>query len=62
MSIDVKKNDIIIMPAINFIASYSMSKSLNAKIYLSDVDPISGIMRPDLLESCIKKNKIKKKN
>ena len=60
MSIDVKKNDIIIMPAINFIASYSMSKSLNAKIYLSDVDPISGIMRPDLLESCIKKNKIKK--
>ena len=30
-SVDLKKNDIIIMPAINFIAVYNMSKILGAK-------------------------------
>ena len=37
-SIEVKKNDIIIMPAINFIASHNVAKIFNAKIYLADVD------------------------
>ena len=59
-SIDLKKNDIIIMPAINFIAVYSMSKILGAKVYLADVDPITGQMTPETLLKCIKKNKIKK--
>ena len=30
------------MPAINFIAAYNVSKLNNAKIYLADVDYISG--------------------
>ena len=48
-SVDIKKDDIIIMPAINFIAVYNMSKILGAKIYLADVDPITGQMTPQTL-------------
>ena len=60
MAIGLKKNDIIIMPAINFIAIYNMSKSLGAKIFLADVDPLTGQMTPDNLLHCIKVNKLKK--
>ena len=59
-SIDLKKNDVIIMPVVNFIASYSMARALNANIFLSDVDPLTGQMTPETLENCIKKNKLKK--
>jgi dTDP-4-amino-4,6-dideoxygalactose transaminase len=59
-SLNLKKNDIIIMPAINFIAAYNMANNLNLKIFLCDVDPLTGQMTPKLLEECIKKNKIKK--
>lgn len=60
MAIGLKKNDTIIMPAINFIAIYNMSKSLGAKIFLADVDPLTGQMTPDNLLHCIKVNKLKK--
>ncbi|MDB9768847.1 DegT/DnrJ/EryC1/StrS family aminotransferase, partial [Candidatus Pelagibacter ubique] len=60
MAIGVKKNDVIIMPAINFIAVYNMSKLLGAKIFLADVDPLTGQMTPDNLLHCIKVNKLKK--
>ena len=33
---------------------------LNAKIFYSDVDPLTGQMIPDLLVECIKKYKLKK--
>ena len=59
-AIKIKKNDIVIMPSINFIASYNVSKINNAKIYMADVDPISGQLTPQTLEQCIKINKIKK--
>jgi len=59
-SVNLKKNDVIIMPSINFVASYSMAKNLGARIYLADVDPISGMLTPDKLINCIKKNKLKK--
>ena len=32
------------MPAINFIASYSMAKQMGANIYLADVNPETGQM------------------
>ena len=48
-AIGVKKNDVIIMPSINFIASYSMANFLNAKIYLCDVDQNSGQITPETL-------------
>jgi len=60
MAINLKKNDVVIMPAINFIASYSMAKFMNAKIYLADVDSLTGQMTPKTLLRCINKNKIKK--
>ena len=60
MAIDLKKNDIIIMPAINFIASYNMAKLINARIFLADVDSLTGQMTPETLLKCIKDNKLKK--
>lgn len=59
-SIDLKKDDIVIMPSINFISSYNISKMLNAKVFLADVDPLTGQMTPELVEECIKINKLKK--
>lgn len=56
----VKKNDVVIMPMINFIASYNVCRMLEAKIYFSDVDKETGQMTPKFLTDCIKKNKIKK--
>lgn len=60
MSINVKKDDIIIMPSINFVASYNISKLLGAKIYLTDVNPKTGQMEPKHIFECIKKHKISK--
>ena len=60
MAIDLRENDAIIMPAINFIAAYNMAKLMNAKIFLADVDPLTGQMTPETLLNCIKLNKLKK--
>ena len=38
LSINLKKDDIILMPAINFIASYNLAKVMQLKVYLVDVD------------------------
>ena len=53
------KNDIILMPAVNFIASYNMAKIMNLKVYLVDVDETTGQITPKKLLDCIKKNKLK---
>ena len=60
--IGLEPKNSVIMPAVNFVASYSMAKKIGAKIYLTDVDPFTGHMRPVDLENCIRKNKIKKIN
>ena len=60
LAINVKENDNIILPGINFIASANICKFLKANIFLADVDPLTGQMTPDNLENCIKSNKIKK--
>ena len=60
LGIDLKENENVIMPAINFIASYNLCKILKCKIYLADVDPITGQMTPKNVVECIKKNNIKK--
>jgi dTDP-4-amino-4,6-dideoxygalactose transaminase len=60
MAINLKENDVIIMPAINFIAAYNMARLMNAKIFLADVDPLTGQMTPKTLLECIKNNKLKK--
>ena len=62
IALGIKKSEIIVMPAINFIASINMAHFIKAKIYLTDVDPKTGRMRPEDLLDCIKKNKLKKIN
>ena len=62
LSINLKKDDIVLMPTINFIASYNIAKMIGAKIFLVDVDRRTGQMTPDLLKKCIKENNIKKIN
>jgi dTDP-4-amino-4,6-dideoxygalactose transaminase len=59
-AINVQKNDVIIMPTINFIAVYSLSRFSGAKIFLADVDPFTGQMTPKTLRECILKNNLKK--
>ena len=60
LSINLKKDDIILMPAINFIASYNLAKVMQLKVYLVDVDERTGQITPEKVLECIKKNKIKK--
>jgi len=60
MAIDLRENDVIIMPAINFVAAYNMAKLMNAKIFLADVDSLTGQMTPETLLNCIMLNKLKK--
>ena len=43
------------MPSINFISSFNLCQSLGARIYLADVDKITGQMTPETLIECIKK-------
>ena len=58
-ALDLKQNDVIIMPIINFISSFSMARLYNLKIYFADVEKKTGQMSPETLKQCIKKNKIK---
>ena len=60
LSIDIKKNDKIVMPAINFISSYNLCKFLGANVYLADVDHSTGQITPDTIIEFCKKNKISK--
>tara|TARA_B100001063_G_C16735946_1_gene542006 strand:- start:174 stop:1328 length:1155 start_codon:yes stop_codon:yes gene_type:complete len=60
MAVGLKKNDVVVMPAVNFISAFNMCKKIGAKVYLSDVDKKTGQMTPHLFLDCIKKNKIKK--
>jgi dTDP-4-amino-4,6-dideoxygalactose transaminase len=60
MAINLQKDDVVIMPAINFIAVYNIAKFMNSKIFLADVDPLTGQMTPETLLECIKNNKLKR--
>lgn len=59
-AIGVKKNDVVIMPSINFIASANMAKILGAKIFLCDIDKNTGQITPDTFKKCMNDNKLKK--
>ena len=62
LSVGLKKNDIILMPAINFVASYNIAKTMQLKVYLVDVDEYTGQVTPNKIIDCIKKNKLQKIN
>ena len=55
-AINLKNNDIVVMPSVNFISAYNMSKLLGAKVYLSDVNSMTGQMSPTDLENCCYKH------
>lgn len=59
-AINIKKNDVIVMPAINFVSSHNVAKLFGARIYLADVDVQSGQMSPEDFINCCKKFKLKK--
>ena len=59
-SINLKSDDIVIIPAINFIASHNVAKLFNAKIFLADVDYNTGQMSPKNVIDLCNKFKIKK--
>jgi dTDP-4-amino-4,6-dideoxygalactose transaminase len=60
LSISLKKGDVVLMPAVNFIASYNIAKIMQLKVYLVDVDEYTGQITLDKIFDCIRKNKIKK--
>jgi len=60
LSINVKKNDAVIVSSITFVAAINMLGNLGAKIYLADVDKNSGQITTNTVKECIKFNKIKK--
>ena len=59
MSINLKKEDVVILPIIDFIAASNLANMLQANIYYADVCPNTGQMTPETLEACVKKNKLK---
>lgn len=59
-ALNLKKGNIVIMPSINFVASFNCAKILGLEVYLSDVDPLTGQTTPNHIENVIKKNKLKK--
>ncbi len=59
MAINLKKGDNIIMPTINFTAAANIAYLMKANIYLSDVNPDSGLMTEKNLYECIKRNNLK---
>ena len=59
-SIDLKVGEVVIMPAVTFIASYNISFLLGARVYLADIDSLTGQMTPKTIQDCIKKNKLRK--
>ena len=60
LAIGIKKNDKIIMPAVNFVSSYNLAKSLGAQVFLADVDNRTGQMTPENVDACCKKFNLKK--
>jgi len=60
-TIGFQKKKFVLMPSINFIASYSQAVKNGAKIILVDVDRNTGQITPEKLEETIIKNNLKEK-
>jgi len=57
LAIGIKKNDNVLMPTVNFVAAYNMCKVIGANPILIDVDPLTGQVTPENIESFFQKNK-----
>jgi len=60
LSLDLKKNDVVILPVINFISAANILSLMNKKFFFADVDKYTGQISEETLLKCINKNKIKK--
>ena len=59
-AINVQPGDTIVVPSINFISTCNLLQLMKAKIYLADVDEITGQMTTQTLLKCIQTNNLKK--
>ena len=57
-AIDLKEKENIIMPAMNFVASYNVAKILKANVFFADVDRLTGQVTPGTILECYKKNSL----
>ena len=58
-SINLKKNDIVLVPAISFVATANCASLLGLKVKFIDVDAKTGLINPETLKKALKKNKAK---
>ncbi len=62
LACNLKENDTIILPSINFVAAANLAKLMKLKFYFADIEYSTGQISPKTINDCIKKNKIKKIN
>ena len=60
LSLNLKKNDTVIIPVINFIAASNILSLMHIKYYFADVDSQTGQISKETFLKCVKENKIKK--
>ena len=60
LSLDLKKNDTVILPVINFVAAANILSMMNIKFFFADVDEYTGQITKKTILDCIIKNKLKK--
>ncbi len=56
LTLNLKKNDCVIVPSITFIATANASSFCGAKVVFSDVDKSNGLMTPENFHEAIKKS------
>lgn len=59
-ALNLNSDSVVIMPVINFVSAYNVSKNLGCKIFFADVDKNSGLITHQNITECINKNKLKK--
>ena len=60
LCLGIKKNSNIVAPSINFVALYNAANIIGANIFLADVSLNTGQIDTETIETCLKKNNIKK--
>ena len=60
LAINLKKDDVVIMPAINFTSSFNIAKTIGAKIFLADVNKHTGQMHQNMWKNVVKNLILKK--
>jgi UDP-4-amino-4,6-dideoxy-N-acetyl-beta-L-altrosamine transaminase len=59
LALGIGNQDVIIVTAINFLASANVARYVNSEVIFADVDPCTGLMTADTLENAIIQNKHK---